>query len=90
MNLYEWIIIFYWHLHDRSQTLKSDEAKYPKMTKITPASSFLRGIPMIWTKTDEAIASSASVVATAMTFRPHQNQGRINTMYVLFQQTPCD
>ena len=31
-----------------------------------PTSIFLRGIPMIWTKTDEAIASSASVVATAM------------------------
>ena len=36
------------------------------MTKTTPASSFLRGTPMIWTKTDEATASSASIVATAM------------------------
>ena len=29
--------------HHRSQTLKSDEAKWPKMIKMTPTSSFLRG-----------------------------------------------
>ena len=58
-----WLVVI---IHHRSQTLKSDEAKWPKMTKITPTSRFLRGIPMIWTKTDEATASSASVVATAM------------------------
>ena len=52
--------------HYRSQTLKSDEAKWPKMTKMTLTSSFLKGVPMIWTKTDEATASSASIVATAM------------------------
>ena len=43
--------------HDCSQTLKSDGAKWLKMIKMTMASSFLSGIPMIWTKTDEAIAS---------------------------------
>ena len=35
--------------HHRSQTLKSDEAKWPKMTKMTLTSSFFRGVPMIWT-----------------------------------------
>ena len=36
------------------------------MTKMTLTSKFLSGVPMIWTKTDEATASSASIVATAM------------------------
>ena len=33
---------------------------------MTLTSSFFRDVPMIWTKTDEATASSASIVATAM------------------------
>ena len=36
------------------------------MTKMTLTSRFLRDVPMIWTKTDEATASSASIVATVM------------------------
>ena len=36
------------------------------MTKVTLTSSFFRDMPMIWTKTDEAVASFASIVATAM------------------------
>ena len=31
-----------------------------------PDQQFLRDVPMIWIKTDEATASSASIVATAM------------------------
>ena len=50
--------------HHCSQTLKSDEAKWPKMTKMTLTSSFLRDVPKIWTKTDEAIVA---IVAMAMT-----------------------
>ena len=64
--------------HHRSQTLKSDEAKWPKMTKMTLTSSFFRGVPMIWTKTDEATASSASIVATAM---------KMSEMYALWDYT---
>ena len=52
--------------HDRSQTLKSDEAKWSKQTKIILVGSFWGEIPMILRKSDEAMASSASVVATAM------------------------
>ena len=40
---------------------------------MTLASSFLKGVPMIWTKTDEATASSASIVATAMDSYDIQN-----------------
>ena len=36
------------------------------MIKMSPTSSFLRGYTQDLDKTDEAIASSASVVATAM------------------------
>ena len=39
------------------------------MTKMTLASSIFRGIPIIWTKTKEAITLSALVVATAMMIR---------------------
>ena len=49
------------------------------MTKTTPASSFLRGTPMIWTKTDEATASSASIVVTAMAI------GKIKDHWNFFQ-----
>ena len=52
--------------HDRSQTLKSDKAKWSKLTRITRMAPFWGEIPMILRKSDEAIASSASVVATAM------------------------
>ena len=61
--------------HHRSQTVKSDEAKWPKMTL---TSSFLSCVPMIWTKTDEATASSASIVATAM----HMSHGTDINYYV--------
>ena len=45
------------------------------MTKMTLTSSFLRGVlPMTWTKSDEATASSASIVAAAML---------IGTLYIL-------
>ena len=49
--------------HDRSQILQSDKVKWPKMTKITLASSVLRWYTHeLDKKTDEA----ASTVARAM------------------------
>ena len=75
------------HYHDRSHTLKSDEAKWPKMTKMTLTSSFLKGIPMIWTKTDEATDSSASVVPMAMTMVKRCNRTEMLSIYVKSQIT---
>ena len=54
-------LILHIKCHDRSQTLKSDEAKLSKPTRITPVGSFLGGNTHNYEKT-----SSASIVATAM------------------------